>query len=158
MNTQPTSNTQPLFAPLADYTEILLVEDNPKDVELTVHAFKRNNLANDLRVARDGQEALDILFGEGSEKRSVPKLVLLDLKLPKVPGLEVLKRLKSDPRTKAIPVVVLTSSSEERDVVESYNLGVNSYLQKPVDFGAFVESAKLLGMYWLLMNKQPQPE
>jgi CheY-like chemotaxis protein len=139
-----------------DNIEILLVEDNPKDVELTLHALKKNNLANHVRVVRDGQEALDFFFGEGAETRSSkPKLVLLDLKIPKVPGLEVLRNLKTDARTKAIPIVVLTSSTVEKDMVESYNLGVNSYLRKPVDFNQFVEATKTLGLYWLLMNKMP---
>jgi CheY-like chemotaxis protein len=136
--------------------EILLVEDNPKDVELTLHALRRNNLANRVHVARDGQEALDFFFGPAANGLAAkPKLVLLDLKLPRVHGLEVLRRLKQDPQTKAIPVVVLTSSTEEKDLVESYNLGVNSYLRKPIDFNEFVASAKTLGMYWLLMNTMP---
>jgi two-component system response regulator len=137
--------------------EILLVEDNPKDVELTLHALKKNNLANRVHVARDGQEALDLFFGPAAANGHVPKpkLVLLDLKLPKVHGLEVLRRLKGDPRTKALPVVVLTSSTVEKDMVESYNLGVNSYLRKPVDFNEFVAAAKTLGLYWLLLNKMP---
>jgi CheY-like chemotaxis protein len=136
--------------------EILLVEDNPKDVELTLHALRKNNLANRVHVARDGQEALDLFFGPAADGHAPkPKLVLLDLKLPKVNGLEVLRRLKSDARTKAIPVVVMTSSTVETDMVESYNLGVNSYLRKPIDFNEFVACAKTLGMYWLLMNKMP---
>jgi CheY-like chemotaxis protein len=136
--------------------EILLVEDNPKDVELTLHALKKNNLANRVHVARDGQEALDFFFSPAADGHAPkPKLVLLDLKLPKVNGLEVLRRLKSDARTKAIPVVVMTSSTVETDMVESYNLGVNSYLRKPIDFNEFVACAKTLGMYWLLMNKMP---
>jgi two-component system response regulator len=139
-----------------DNIEILLVEDNPKDVELTLHALKKNNLANRIHVARDGQEALDLFFGPATNGHAPkPKLVLLDLKLPKVHGLEVLRRLKGDPQTKAIPVVVMTSSTIEKDMVESYNLGVNSYLQKPIDFNDFIASAKTLGLYWLLMNKMP---
>ena len=138
-----------------DY-EILLVEDNPKDLELTLHALKKNNVANNISIARDGQEALDFLFDEDASKRhGKPKLVILDLKLPKVTGLEVLRRIKGDERTKSIPVVVLTSSTQEQDMVESYNLGVNSYLRKPVDFAEFLNTAKTIGLYWLLMNKVP---
>ena len=136
--------------------EIVLVEDNPKDVELTLHALRKHNLANNVHVARDGQEALEYFFGPGAEVRNGrPRLVLLDLKLPRVSGLEVLRRLKADPRTRPIPVVVLTSSTVERDMAESYDLGVNSYLRKPIDFNEFVESAKTLGMYWLLLNRVP---
>jgi two-component system response regulator len=138
-----------------DNIEILLVEDNPKDVELTLHALRRHNLANKVHVARDGQEALDFFF-DGERARPVrPKLVLLDLKLPKVSGLEVLQRLKGDARTRAVPVVILTSSTTERDLVEGYSLGVNSYVRKPIDFNEFIEAAKTLGLYWLLMNKNP---
>ncbi|MFQ5923638.1 MAG: response regulator [Anaerolineales bacterium] len=140
--------------------EILLVEDNPDDVELTLHALRKNNLSNKIEVVRDGAEALEFVFATGaySERRSEdgPKVVLLDLKLPKVDGLEVLKRIKSDPRTKAFPVVVLTSSREERDIVESYELGVNSYIQKPVDFKQFSEAVRQLGLYWLLLNDPPK--
>lgn len=136
-----------------DDVEILLVEDNPKDVELTLHALKKHKLANQVHVARDGQEALDFFF-EGDKVKAVkPKLVLLDLKLPKVSGLDVLQRLKGDPRTRAIPVVILTSSTTEKDMIEGYNLGVNSYVRKPIDFNEFIEAAKTLGLYWLLMNK-----
>lgn len=139
--------------------EILLVEDNPNDVELTLHAFKRYNLVNQIYVVRDGAEALDYLFAQGEHAgRDVnhhPKVILLDLKLPKIDGLEVLQRIKADPRTKTIPVVVLTSSSEESDIVRSYNLGVNSYIRKPVDFDQFTESVRTLGMYWLLLNQPP---
>ncbi len=139
--------------------EILLVEDNPNDVELTLHALKENKLTNHIEVVRDGAEALDFIFGAGAyAHRSLeksPKVILLDLKLPKVDGLEVLKRLKSDPRTRAIPVVVLTSSREERDIVESYQLGVNSYIVKPVDFEQFSEAVRNLGLYWLLLNQPP---
>lgn len=143
-----------------NFIEILLVEDNPNDVELTLHAFKRHNLSNRIQVVRDGAEALDFLFCTGSyaDRRleDSPKLILLDLKLPKVDGLEVLQQIKSDPRTRALPVVILTSSSEERDIVESYRLGVNSYITKPVDFDQFIEAARQLGMYWLLLNQLPK--
>lgn len=139
--------------------EILLVEDNPNDVELTLRAFKKNNLTNRIHVARDGAEALDFLFCTGPhaarDPHGGPKVILLDLKLPKVDGLEVLRRVKSDPRTRAIPVVVLTSSREERDIVESYQYGVNSYILKPVDFQQFTEATRTLGMYWLLLNQPP---
>jgi len=139
--------------------EILLVEDNSNDVELTLHAFRRYNLANRIRVARDGAEALEFLFGVGGggdpSLDSPPRVVLLDLKLPKINGLEVLQRLKSDPRTRVIPVVILTSSREERDVVESYQLGVNSYIIKPIDFDQFVNAMRTLGMYWLVLNQPP---
>jgi CheY-like chemotaxis protein len=140
--------------------EILLVEDNPNDVELTLHALKKNNLANHIEIVRDGAEALDFLFCRGvfaeRDMESGPKVVLLDLKLPKVDGLEVLKQIRSDPRTKAIPVVVLTSSREERDIADSYNLGVNSYVAKPVDFEQFTEAVRQLGLYWLLLNQPPR--
>jgi len=141
--------------------EILLVEDNPADIELTLDALRRNGLANRLIVARDGEEALELLFCRGTHSaRSFerpPKLVLLDLKLPKVDGLEVLRQLKTDRRTKAIPVVVLTSSKEERDLVNGYQLGANSYIQKPVDFDQFRETVRQLGLYWLLVNEPPPP-
>jgi len=137
--------------------EILLVEDNPDDVELTLHALRKENLANSIHVARDGEEALEFLFCSGDHAgrsfEQPPRLVLLDLKLPKVDGMEVLKRLKADARTKTIPVVVLTSSREEQDIVRSYELGVNSYIVKPVDFLQFTESARILGLYWTLMNE-----
>jgi two-component system response regulator len=139
--------------------EILLVEDNPNDVELTLHAFKKNNLSNPIRVVRDGSEALEFIFATGAYAscsiEHAPKVILLDLKLPKVDGLEVLRQIKSDPRTRTIPVVVLTSSREERDIVESYNLGVNSYIVKPVDFEQFTEAVHTLGLYWLLLNQPP---
>ena len=137
--------------------EILLVEDNPADVELTLHALRRDNLANQIHVARDGEEALAFLFDPEKSNHAHLKLVLLDLKLPKVDGLEVLRKVKSDPRTRGIPVVVLTSSREERDLVTSYELGVNSYIQKPVDFDQFREMVKQLGLYWPLIN-QPPPQ
>jgi len=137
--------------------EILLVEDNPNDVELTLHALRKNNLSNRIEVARDGAEALEFIFRNGAGSWSGPqyrpKVILLDLKLPKVDGLEVLKRLKSDPETKSIPVVVLTSSREECDVVKSYELGVNSYIVKPVDFEQFTIAVRQVGLYWLLMNQ-----
>ncbi len=139
--------------------EVLLVEDNPNDVELTLHAFKKHNLANRVRVVRDGAEALEFIFGTGAYVgRSLndgPKVILLDLKLPKVDGLEVLRQIKADPRTRSLPVVVLTSSREERDIVESYTLGVNSYIVKPVDFEQFTDAVRQLGLYWLLLNQPP---
>ena len=139
--------------------EILLVEDNHSDMELTLHALKKNNLTNHIQVVRDGAEALEFLFGSGAyagrEVNHTPKVILLDLKLPKVDGLEVLRRIKSDERTRLIPVVVLTSSREERDIVESYRLGVNSYIAKPVDFEQFTEAVRQLGLYWLLLNQPP---
>jgi CheY-like chemotaxis protein len=141
--------------------QILLVEDNPKDVKLTLHALREENLGNSIQVARDGEEALDVLFCRGEfAARSFdnpPRLVLLDLKLPKVDGLEVLRAVKVDPRTKAIPVVVLTSSSEECDLVESYKLNVNAYIQKPVDFDSFRRAVKQLGLFWLVINQPPPP-
>jgi CheY-like chemotaxis protein len=143
-----------------NHIEILLVEDNPNDEELTLHALKKNKLTNHIAVVRDGAEALEFIFCTGAyAHRSLedsPKLILLDLKLPKVDGLDVLKRIKSDPRTQMIPVVVLTSSSEERDIVDSYKLGVNSFITKPVDFEQFTEAIRQLGLYWLLLNQPPQ--
>ena len=140
---------------------ILLVEDNPNDVKLTLHALREENIANHIQVARDGEEALDFLFCRGEfAQRSFdhpPRLVLLDLKLPKVDGLEVLRAVKSDPRTKAIPIVVLTASREESDVVDSYRLGVNAYIQKPVGFDAFRLVVKQLGLFWLVVNEPPPP-
>jgi len=139
--------------------EILLVEDNPDDVELTLHALRKENLANNIHVARDGEEALEFLFCNGAHaERSMerpPKLILLDLKLPKVDGMEVLQRIKADERTKTIPVVILTSSKEERDLVKGYGLGANSYIQKPVDFDQFRQTVKSVGLYWLLINQPP---
>jgi len=139
--------------------EILLVEDNLDDVELTLHALRKEKLANSIHVARDGEEALEFLFCNGNHaERSFerpPRLVLLDLKLPKVDGMEVLKRLKADPRTRAIPVVILTSSKEERDLINGYGLGANSYIQKPVDFEQFREMIKNVGLYWLIINQLP---
>jgi len=137
--------------------KILLVEDNPDDVELTLLAFKKYNFSNEIIVARDGQEALDILFPPKtkSEKSKLPDIILLDLKLPKVSGLEVLKQIKAHPETKIIPVIVLTTSNEERDLRDSYRLGVNSYIRKPVKFNKFVEVIKQLGLYWILLNEVP---
>ena len=144
---------------MATDVEILLVEDNQADVELALHALRHNNLANRIHVVRDGEEALDFLFCQGMySNRSFqqpPRLVLLDLKLPKVNGLEVLRQIKNDNRTKAIPVVILTSSKEERDLVNSYHLGVNSYIQKPVDFEQFRQIVKQLGLYWVVVNEPP---
>ena len=134
---------------------ILLVEDNPDDEALTIRALRRNNIANDLFVARDGAEALEYLFGTASASPPLPAVVLLDLKLPKVDGLEVLRRIRSEPGTRLLPVVVLTSSSEERDLVDSYSLGANSYVRKPVDFVQFTEAVRQLGVYWLLLNEPP---
>lgn len=139
--------------------EILLIEDNPSDEELTLHALGKYKLANHIFVVRDGAEALDFIYGTGKysgrNTNEFPKVILLDLKLPKVDGLDVLRKIKADPKTKHIPVVVLTSSNEESDIVESYKLGVNSYIVKPVDFKQFTESIRDIGMYWLLLNKPP---
>ncbi|MGC9996552.1 MAG: response regulator [Terriglobia bacterium] len=139
--------------------EILLVEDNAADEELAIHALRTNNLANRIYVAHDGEEALDYLFCRGEHNSrgfdNPPRLVLLDLKLPKMDGLEVLRLIKSDARTKAIPVVIMTSSREERDMINGYQLGVNSYIQKPVDFAQFREIIKQLGLYWLVVNEAP---
>lgn len=138
---------------------ILLVEDNPTDEALTLRALKKSNVANEVIVVRDGQEALDYLFAEGTHEgrdtNNMPSIIMLDLKLPKVDGLEVLKRLRSDERTKLLPVVVLTSSDEEKDMIQSYSLGANSYVQKPVDFIQFSDAVQQLGMYWLLVNASP---
>jgi two-component system response regulator len=141
--------------------EILLVDDSAEDVELTVLALRRNKLSNDIQIAEDGVEALDFLFCRGAHKdRSFshpPKLVLLDLKLPRVDGLEVLRRIRGDERTKAIPVVILTSSKEQRDLIDGYNLGVSAYIQKPVDFDQFAETIRQIGMFWLVTNQPPPP-
>jgi len=138
---------------------ILLVEDNPDDVELTIRAFRKNNIGNKVVVAKDGVEALDYLFGTGihagRDAKNMPIVVLLDLKLPKIDGLEVLKRIRQDDRTKLLPVVILTSSAEQKDVIDGYSLGANSYVRKPVNFEQFVEAIKHLGLYWLLWNEPP---
>jgi two-component system response regulator len=142
--------------------EILLVEDTAEDLELALRALRKSKLSNHIQVARDGAEAIEFIFGEGAyvgrKIENVPKVILLDLKLPKIDGIEVLRRIKSDPRTKSIPVVVLTSSREQKDVVESYRLGVNSYIVKPVNFEGFAEAVRDLGMYWLLLNQPPKIE
>ncbi len=135
--------------------KILLVEDNPDDVALTLRALKSHNITNDVVVAQDGAQALDLLFGAKAAALGgeLPAVVLLDLKLPKVNGMEVLQRIRADDRTRLLPVVILTSSDEERDVIEGYSLGANSYVRKPVDFVEFTQAAKQLGLYWLLMNR-----
>lgn len=141
--------------------KILLVEDNPDDVELTLHAFEEHNISNEIEVVEDGAEALDYLFATGAyagrDMSKMPAVVLLDLKLPKVDGLEVLRRIRDDDRTKNLPVVILTSSSEEEDLTKSYELGANSYVRKPVNFDQFSEAVRQLGLYWLLLN-EPPPE
>ncbi len=139
---------------------IMLVEDNPDDVELTLRAFRKNNISNEVVVVGDGAAALDYLFGtgeyEGRDTSKMPAVVLLDLKLPKVDGMEVLKRIRGDERTELIPVVILTSSKEESDITQGYKNGCNSYVQKPVDFDRFVEAARELGLYWLVLNEPPR--
>ncbi len=141
---------------------ILLVEDNADDEELTLRALKKNNIQNEVVIARDGVEALDYLFGTGAyagrDTSNVPSVTLLDLKLPKVDGLEVLKRLRADERTKLLPVVILTSSKEEQDLLNGYKFGANSYIRKPVDFAQFMEAVRNLGLYWLLLNESPPSE
>jgi CheY-like chemotaxis protein len=139
---------------MASGVEILLVEDNADDLELTLRALKKHRITNSIQVARDGAEALEFLVQECPHGRC-PRVVLLDLKLPKVDGLDVLRRIKGDARLRAIPVVVLTSSREERDLVESYNLGANSYIVKPVDFAQFTEAVRQVGLYWMLLNEAP---
>jgi len=136
---------------------ILLVDDNPDDVTFTLRAFKKNNFSNEIVVASDGEQALQILLPENAVPAFQPSLVLLDIKLPKVDGLEVLRRIRADPRTQSLPVVVLTTSSEDADIASSYRLGANSFVRKPVVFSEFVGAASMLGMYWLLVN-QPAPE
>lgn len=138
---------------------ILLVEDNPDDEALTIRAFRKNNITNEVVVARDGVEALDYLFGagkyEGRDTSDLPQVVLLDLKLPKMDGLEVLRRIRADERTHYQPVVILTSSKEDQDLISGYRLGANSYVRKPVNFEEFIEAARQLGLYWLLLNERP---
>ena len=134
--------------------EVLLIEDNPDDAELTIRVLKKHNLANNLVHLRDGEAALNFLFAEGSN--NIPRLILLDLKMPKVDGIEVLSKIKNDEQKKLIPVVILTSSKEERDVIESYKLGVNAYVVKPVEFEKFVEAVAKLGLFWLLLNQPPR--
>lgn len=140
--------------------EILIVEDNPNDAEMALRALKKNKLANNVLIVGDGEEALDFVFGKGKYagrgKNARPRIILLDLKLPKIDGLEVLKEIKSHDETKIIPVIVLTSSKEESDLINSYRLGVNSYIVKPVDFDKFVNAVRDLGLYWLLLNQQPK--
>jgi len=146
---------------MSNEVEILLVEDSPEDAELTIRSLRRNKIANVIQVAEDGAEALDFLFCRGAYQdrtsSQLPRLVLLDLKLPKIDGMEVLRAIRSDERTKTIPVVVLTSSKEERDLIEGYNLGVNAYAQKPVDFKQFDETVRHIGMFWMLVNQSPPP-
>jgi CheY-like chemotaxis protein len=143
----------------SDAVEILLVEDNPSDLEVALRALKEQNLCNNVQVARNGEEALDFIFCQGPfagrRPDELPRVILLDLKLPLIDGLEVLRRIRADARTRNVPVVVLTSSTEERDVVESYALGVNSYIAKPVDFDQFRDAMKVIGMYWLMLNRPP---
>ncbi len=140
--------------------KILLVEDNPDDVDLTLRAFERSRVRNEVIVVRDGAEALDYLFSTGAfagrPAGDMPEVVLLDLNLPKLHGLEVLKRLRADDRTRLLPVVVLTSSREDQDIIRSYHLGANSYVRKPVDFAQFVDAARQLGLYWLVLNERPR--
>ncbi len=144
---------------MASPAEILLVEDNPDDEMLTLRALKRNRIANEIAVARDGAEALEYLFATGKYTdrhiAAMPQIILLDLKLPKVDGLEVLRRIRTDNRTCIVPVIVLTSSDEDQDLLDSYTLGANSYIRKPVDFGQFVETIRQLGLYWLVLNEPP---
>lgn len=134
---------------------ILLVEDNPDDEMLTLRALKKNNIQNVVLIARDGPEALDYLFGGGGHEAVSPAMILLDLKLPKIDGIEVLRRLRADPRTRLTPVVILTSSREEQDLIAGYRLGANSYIRKPVDFQQFSEAVRCLGLYWLVLNEPP---
>lgn len=142
-----------------DEKMILLVEDNPDDEVLTIRAFRKNNIKNEIVVAHDGEEALDFLFGRGKyaerDSQVLPEVILLDLKLPKVDGLDVLRQIRTDPRTRLLPVVILTSSKEEQDLIEGYSRGANSYVRKPVDFNQFVEAVQQLGLYWLVLNEPP---
>lgn len=141
-------------------TVILLVEDNPDDEALTLRALKKNNIKNDVVIARDGREALDYLFGEGTyagRDTAIPQVILLDLKLPKVDGFDVLRAMRNDERTRLLPVVILTSSNEERDRINGYGLGANSYVRKPVEFGEFIEAVRQLGLYWLVLNQNAPP-
>jgi two-component system, response regulator len=144
----------------SEIVELLLVEDNPQDLELSLRALRKAPLSNRIHIARDGAEALEFVFCEGAHaQRKIadgPKVILLDLKLPKIDGLEVLRRIKADPRTNLIPIVMLTSSKEQSDVIESYRLGVNSYIVKPVSFARFAEAVRNLGLYWLLLNQAPK--
>lgn len=135
---------------------ILLVEDNVDDIDLTLMAFKRNNIENEVIIAKSGEQALEILHGEGSEKTPLPSVVLMDINMPGMSGLEALKHIRSHPRTRALPVVILTSSKEDQDIIEGYGSGANSYIRKPVNFNEFVNAVKQLGMYWLLLN-EPLP-
>ena len=139
---------------MADESKILLVEDNPDDVDLTLRAFSKHNIANEILVARDCQEAMDFLLAR-EQDAALPQVVLLDLNLPRVSGLDVLRRIRANEKTRYLPVVVLTSSQEEADLIESYALGCNSYVRKPVDFNEFSEAARHLGLYWLILNKVP---
>ena len=143
-----------------DHVEILLAEDNPADAEMTLRALRRNNLANKVHWVKDGEQALDFMFRTGTysgrDPASTPKLVMLDIKMPKVDGIEVLRRLKANDETRPVPVVVMTSSNEERDVVESYRLGVNSYIVKPVQFDSFLETVAKIGLYWVITNRVPR--
>lgn len=142
-----------------DNKTILLVEDNPDDEALTIRALKKNNIGNNLTIAHDGVEALDFLFGTGAyagrDTQNLPQIILLDLNLPKVDGLEVLRRIRADDNTRLLPVIVLTSSKEEQDLINSYSLGANSYVRKPVDFNQFIEAVRQLGLYWLILNEAP---
>ncbi len=138
---------------MGNSAEILLVEDNPNDAELAIRALKKNNLANNLVHLEDGQEALDYLYDDSNE---MPKLILMDVKMPRVDGIEVLRKLKSDEKRKIIPVVMLTSSKEDKDIIEAYNLGVNAYIVKPVDFDQFVKAVTQLGFFWMILNQPPK--
>jgi len=146
--------------PGSNAIEILLVEDSPADAEMTLRALRRNNLANRVHWVKDGEEALEYMFRTGGyaerSLESVPKLVMLDIKMPKVDGIEVLRRLKSEPATRTVPVVIMTSSNEERDVMETYKLGANSYIVKPVEFDSFLETVAKIGLYWVLTNRAPR--